>query len=128
MAIEKDGDPRRFECISGNHNKFWQIQKVKDPDKGTHGWHVLYGRIDTKGATSSRWFGGAYKRDHELEKLVQSKSDKGYNEVAIVKKKRGVQRTKRTSTVAENVCNTHAPVTTHQNDLPRSRILNLELE
>jgi predicted DNA-binding WGR domain protein len=65
---------RRFECTQGSARKFWQISH--------HGLEVTvsFGRIGTKGQTQVKQFATHARAQHELQKLIAEKIEKGYVE------------------------------------------------
>ncbi len=73
---------RYFQLIAGKSNKFWHIQL--DDDEHT----VTYGRIGSQGSSRTKTFTDATTAKTDCEKLIKSKTGKGYNEVtAAVGKK-----------------------------------------
>ncbi len=68
--------PRYFEYVGGNSAKFWEIS-VAGGDVT-----VRYGRIGTNGQTSTKSFNDSEKANQHAEKLIEAKTDKGYQETA----------------------------------------------
>lgn len=66
----------RYEFDDGKSSKFWEIQL--DGDSFT----VRYGRLGTDGQTSTKVYADAEAAQKEADKLIQSKTKKGYVEVA----------------------------------------------
>ncbi|PRQ02185.1 WGR domain protein [Enhygromyxa salina] len=66
---------RTFELIDGKAAKFWQIEQ----DGNTH--TVCYGRIGTKGQAKTKTFADPSAMQKDAEKLIKSKTKKGYVEV-----------------------------------------------
>ena len=64
-----------FELSSGKSNKFWEIGQSGDT------YTVRYGRIGADGRVSSKKFDGAEACANAIEKLVNQKLAKGYEEV-----------------------------------------------
>ncbi len=66
---------RRFELVEGTSSKFWEIS-VAGSDVT-----VRYGRIGTKGQTSTKSFADAAAAAQHAAKLIAEKTDKGYCEM-----------------------------------------------
>lgn len=66
---------RRFEFNDGKSNKFWQIDREGDS------FTVSYGRIGTAGQSSTKTYRSEAEAASEAEKLIASKTKKGYQEV-----------------------------------------------
>lgn len=76
-AIEKSvtaGRPRRFEFVEGTSSKFWEVS-VSGCDLTT-----TWGRIGTPGQSKTKTFPTAEKAQAELDKLINEKTGKGYEE------------------------------------------------
>ncbi|MCB9673989.1 MAG: WGR domain-containing protein [Alphaproteobacteria bacterium] len=67
---------RRFEFNDGKSNKFWEIAVEANT------YTVRYGRMGTDGQTSTKVYPTPDKAQAEAEKVIQSKTKKGYAEVA----------------------------------------------
>jgi uncharacterized protein (TIGR02996 family) len=67
---------RRFEFKDGKSNKFWEIQLEGDS------FTVRYGKIGTDGQLQTKSFASEAKAEAEAEKLIKSKTKKGYVEVS----------------------------------------------
>jgi DNA ligase-1 len=67
--------PRRFEFAEGASNKFWEISM-----NGVE-VTVRYGRIGTGGQTKTKTFADETAATEYLEKLIEEKTEKGYEEV-----------------------------------------------
>lgn len=70
----------RYELKDGKSSKFWEIDL--DGDSFT----VRYGRIGTDGQTSTKVYPDAATAKKEADKLIKSKTKKGYAEVASAPK------------------------------------------
>ncbi len=68
---------QRFEFSDGKSNKFWEITVEGDS------FTVRYGRVGTNGQTSTKTFRDAAKAQAEANKMIASKTKKGYQEVAV---------------------------------------------
>lgn len=66
----------RYELKDGKSAKFWQIDLSGDS------FTVRYGRIGTDGQSSTKVYSDAATAQREAEKLIKSKTKKGYVEVA----------------------------------------------
>ncbi|WP_137938275.1 WGR and DUF4132 domain-containing protein [Chitinivorax sp. B] len=66
---------RRFECIEGNSNKFWEIELVQSE------LQIRYGKIGTQGQSQTKSFADEAKATTAMNKLVTEKTGKGYVEV-----------------------------------------------
>lgn len=66
---------RSFELLDGKSAKFWEIEL----DGSSH--TVRYGKLGSKGTTSTKSFASADKAKQDADKLVASKTKKGYVEV-----------------------------------------------
>lgn len=66
---------RRFEYKDETSNKFWSIELEGDSI------HLAWGRIGSKGQSKTRTFDDEEKARKEHEKLIKSKTKKGYVEV-----------------------------------------------
>jgi len=64
---------RRFECVEGTSNKFWEIDDEPRPGRG---YPISYGRI---GVTANPYY--KIMSGSEFRKMVASKLAKGYREV-----------------------------------------------
>jgi uncharacterized protein (TIGR02996 family) len=68
---------RRFEFKDGKSQKFWEIQLEGDS------FTVRYGKIGTDGQVQTKTFASEDKAAAEAEKLIKSKTKKGYVEVKL---------------------------------------------
>lgn len=68
----------RYELKEGNSAKFWEIDLEGDS------FTVRYGRIGTDGQTSTKTYPDAATAKKEADKLIKSKTKKGYVEVESV--------------------------------------------
>lgn len=66
----------RYEFNDGKSAKFWDIEIEGDS------FTVRYGRIGTDGQTSTKTFDSEEKAQSEADKLIKSKTKKGYERVA----------------------------------------------
>jgi predicted DNA-binding WGR domain protein len=66
---------RRFECVRGTSNKFWEI--TLQGSKYTTRW----GRIGTDGSVTVKEWGSDYEARCEYRKIIDSKLAKGYREI-----------------------------------------------
>ena len=66
---------RRFEFSDGDSNKFWEVS--------VHGADITvnFGRIGTKGQTKTKTFADAAAAQREADKLIEEKTQKGYQEI-----------------------------------------------
>lgn len=71
-AATPAGGPVRYEFAQGTSSKFWEIQ-LDGTDVVT-----TYGKIGSKGKSSTKSFGSAKDAQKEHDKLVQQKTKKGY--------------------------------------------------
>jgi len=78
--------PRRFQCTTEGHNKFWNIAKFHRTRLGGafFCFQTRWGRIGTSGTTNEREFFSALERDVEYYKLIRQKQAKGYREVVSI--------------------------------------------
>ena len=67
---------RSFELLDGKSAKFWEI--VLDGDSHT----VRYGKLGSKGTAKTKSFADGSKAQKDADKLIASKTKKGYVEVA----------------------------------------------
>ena len=67
---------RRFQFVSGNSSKFWEI------DKHQNQVTVRFGRIGTDGQTQTKTLADAAAAAKHAEKQISAKLQKGYVEVA----------------------------------------------
>ncbi len=70
----EDATCRRFECVEGTANKFWEI--AIDGTNVTTRW----GKIGTDGQEKTKGFASAEKARKEYDKLIEEKTGKGYVE------------------------------------------------
>ena len=75
MTATTTSSKRRFEFSEGNSNKFWEVSK-----EGTE-VTVRYGRVGSQGQTNVKSFSDEGAAVKHVEKLVQEKTGKGYQEV-----------------------------------------------
>ena len=66
---------KRFEFVEGSSSKFWEVE-LQEQNVTT--W---WGRIGTEGQSKTKDFGSAVKAQAEYEKLIEEKTNKGYEEV-----------------------------------------------
>ena len=84
---------QRYELIAGKSAKFWEVQ-VKGSSMTT-----AYGRIGTKGQSSTKKFADADTAKEAAQKLIQQKVNKGYSKAPERKSKQSAKpRTKKRST------------------------------
>ena len=67
---------KRFEFKDAKSHKFWEINVEGDS------FTVRFGRMGTDGQTSTKTFASAEKAEKEASNLIESKTKKGYVEVA----------------------------------------------
>ncbi|HVH97450.1 MAG TPA: WGR domain-containing protein [Enhygromyxa sp.] len=68
---------RRFEFKDAKSHKFWEIQVEGDA------FTVRYGKFGTDGQVQTKTFASEDKAEAEAEKLIKSKTKKGYVEVKV---------------------------------------------
>jgi predicted DNA-binding WGR domain protein len=66
---------RRFEFSEGKSNKFWEIEISGDSLTTT------WGRIGTNGQSKTKQYASTQKAEQEYAKLIEDKTNKGYQEV-----------------------------------------------
>jgi predicted DNA-binding WGR domain protein len=66
---------RRFECVEGGSNKFWEV--AVDGERVT----TCFGRVGTAGSTKEKTFASPAEAEREAAKVVAEKTRKGYVEV-----------------------------------------------
>jgi predicted DNA-binding WGR domain protein len=87
---------RRFEFKDGKSNKFWEIQVEGDSHT------VRYGKIGTDGQVQTKTFASDAKAQADADKLIASKTKKGYVEVAVDKKTQAQAKAKTAPAGARN--------------------------
>jgi uncharacterized protein (TIGR02996 family) len=65
----------RYEFVEGSSNKFWEIEREGNS------FTVRYGKVGTNGQTSTKEFGSEAETKKEYDKMIASKTKKGYREV-----------------------------------------------
>ena len=65
---------RYFEFIGGGSRKFWEIRLSENT------FTVRYGRIGASGQSQSKTFSDAARARREMDKLIEEKLRKGYEE------------------------------------------------
>ncbi|MEZ4234955.1 MAG: WGR domain-containing protein [Myxococcota bacterium] len=70
----------RYEFVEGSSSKFWEIER----DGNT--FTVRYGKIGTDGQTSTKSFDSPEKTQKEYDKMIASKTKKGYQLVESVER------------------------------------------
>lgn len=79
---------RRFEYVKGSSNKFWEVWIDSSTVK------TRYGKIGSTGQTSARKTPGPIEADELLDKLVDEKLRKGYQEKRPAKAAKGAKPAK----------------------------------
>jgi uncharacterized protein (TIGR02996 family) len=87
---------RRFEFKDAKSQKFWEIETEGDA------FTVRYGKIGTDGQVQTKTYASAEKAEAEAEKLIKSKTKKGYVEVAIDSKAAAPSQTKAAAAGSRN--------------------------
>jgi uncharacterized protein (TIGR02996 family) len=87
---------RRFEFKDGKSNKFWEIQVEGDSHT------VRYGKIGTDGQVQTKTFASEAKAQADADKLIASKTKKGYEEVAVDQKTQAQAKAKTAPAGARN--------------------------
>lgn len=73
-----------FTDIINNNNKFYNLEIVKD-DKGSVYLYTVYGRVGASGAKEYRTCDDQFEAEKEAQKIIKSKTKKGYVEVKLAK-------------------------------------------
>jgi predicted DNA-binding WGR domain protein len=73
--MAESATPRRFEFVEGKSSKFWEISR--DGCDVT----VRFGRIGANGQTQTKTFADETKAEAHLNKLIDEKVGKGYEEI-----------------------------------------------
>ncbi|KIG13886.1 Molybdate metabolism regulator [Enhygromyxa salina] len=68
---------RRFEYKDAKSHKFWEIELEGDA------FTVRYGKLGTDGQVQTKTFASSVKAEAEAEKVIKSKTKKGYAEVVV---------------------------------------------
>lgn len=71
---------KRFECDTDhNTRKFWEIEKVNNPDLADQwGYTTYWGRVGNKGSAKTKWYKYSWARDQVYSKKLIEKRNKGY--------------------------------------------------
>jgi uncharacterized protein (TIGR02996 family) len=87
---------RRFEYKDAKSHKFWEIQVEGDA------FTVRYGKFGTDGQVQTKTLASEDKAQAEAEKLIKSKTKKGYVEVQLDAKSQEQAKAKTASTASRN--------------------------
>lgn len=87
---------RRFEFKDAKSQKFWEIETEGDA------FTVRYGKIGTDGQVQTKTFASADKAAAEAEKMIKSKTKKGYVEVSVDAKSQAQAKAKTASAGSRN--------------------------
>jgi len=88
---------RRFEFKDAKSHKFWEIEIEGD------GFTVRYGKFGTDGQVQTKTFASDDKAQAEAEKVIKSKTKKGYAEVALDAKTQAQAKAKTAAPGARNL-------------------------
>lgn len=88
---------RRFEFQDGKSHKFWEIEIEGDA------FTVRYGKFGTDGQVQTKTFASEDKAQAEAEKVIKSKTKKGYVEMAVDAKAQAQSKAKTASAGSRNL-------------------------
>jgi len=79
----EEGTFRRFEYKQGNSNKFWEIWKQYNAINHHWSYVTRWGPIsaNSTGTQREKIFYSSYDRDVDYNKIISSKTKKGYKEI-----------------------------------------------